>query len=449
MLLTLALACNEYDLNREEPPVEGERPADTGVIVEEEPPADDVPDIELTPSSLDFGYVLKDCTSDPEPVTITNLGTADLVVDDVWMEGSGDSYFAVSGGALPFTLGPMESTEVYVTFSPVATTSLTVDLVAASNDPDEPEASAAIVGAGASAGTLEENFQQNTFHAVDVLWILDNSCSMSDALTQVENNFDAFIDEFVALELDYHIGVVTTDMSDPDQSGRLQGSPTFIDSTTPDPQAKFLEMVDQGANGSADEKGFDAAYAALTDPLKSGDNAGFLRGDDTALAAIVVSDENDYSSMSASAFTSWMTSLKSDPALVSFSAICGDRGAGCTDWTNWSSGGMVSAIGGGKYIDAADATGGIFQSICTDNFDEALHFLGLEAAGMQTAWTLSQAPENISELYVWVAGYTVVEDSDNGWTFDHGDNTLTFHGDAIPGPGELIEVEYPVSGECN
>ncbi len=447
MILTLALACNEYDLNREEPDVQGDRPADTGTVVEEDPPTD-APDIELSPSSLDFGYVLKDCTSDPEAVTITNLGTADLIVHDVWVEGSGDSYFNVSGGALPLTLAPMESSEVYVTFSPVATTALTVDLVASSNDPDEPEAAAGIAGAGAGAGTLEETFQQEVFHAVDVLWIVDNSCSMSDALTQLEQNFDAFIDEFVDYGLDWQIGVVTTDMIDASQSGRLQGSPTYINTTTADPHARFLEMVDQGANGSADERGFDAAYAALTDPLLTGYNAGFLRGDDTALAAIVVSDENDASSMSASSFASWFSSLKSDSDLVSFSAICGDRGLGCSDWTNWSSG-MVSATGGGEYIDAADATGGIFQSICTDNFDDALAYLGLEAAGMKTTWTLSQAPENVSELSVWVDSATVVEDSEDGWTFDFGDLSLSFHGDAVPGPGELIEVEYPVSGECN
>ncbi len=64
---------------------------------------------------------------------------------------------------------------------------------------------------------------------VDVMWIIDNSCSMSCIVgchgavsDKVTENFPLFMDYFLGSGLDYHIGVVTADLDNPADNGRLE-----------------------------------------------------------------------------------------------------------------------------------------------------------------------------------------------------------------------------------
>ena len=101
-LTTLALlgACSDYDLHRPDEKPEGGDPEDTAP---EEVPLED-PDIEVSPTSLDFGGLPKECPSAPQVITVRNVGEADLVVDRVSVEGSGTSVFDLAGEEVPFTL---------------------------------------------------------------------------------------------------------------------------------------------------------------------------------------------------------------------------------------------------------------------------------------------------------------------------------------------------------
>jgi hypothetical protein len=204
-------------------------------------------------------------------------------------------------------------------------------------------------------------------------------------------------------------------------------------------------MIDQGIMGSGDEKGLAAARAALTDPLLSGHNAGFLR-EDAALAVIVVTDEDDSSPFSAADFSTWLLGLKSDPSRVSFSGITGPDPLGCSEWVGVD---FITAVAGTKYNQAVTLTGGIQQSICSSTFDDALQYLSLTAVGMEYRFPLSQEPSNIGQMFVAVDGVEVdYYDGTNGWTYDPSDNHLVFHGENIPPPESDISVSYPVASEC-
>ena len=270
---------------------------------------------------------------------------------------------------------------------------------------------------------------------------------MSSAIQAVETNFDSFMDSFLQVGLDYRMAAVTTDMDDPLHQGKFQGSELIIDSTHNNPKQLFLDMVSQGANGSADEKGLAAAQAALSEPLVSGFNAGFLR-EDAALAAIVVTDEDDYSGVSAQAFSNWMKSLKTDPTKVSFSAVCGGRD-GCSDWTSWSTSGPITAIAAGKYVDVVDSTNGALQAICTSDFAQVLSYLSLNAAGMTDTFMLSEVPSNLAEMTVDVDGNSVNYSGIDGFTYAVQDNSIVFHGTQVPGPGSRIDVSYPYASTCD
>ncbi|MBM4369391.1 MAG: hypothetical protein FJ090_20850 [Deltaproteobacteria bacterium] len=442
MSLIFLYACTDYNLSAPGEEVKEEVPEDTAP--EEQPPGDD-PEIEVSPSSIDFGSVMKDCPADPITVTITNKGLGQLEVRNIDLDGDAVSKFSHDGQAV--NLEYNDTYEFDIEFEPSAYVTYEVELQVESNDPDEGLVGVPVLGAGASGSIYEESFVQDYHDTIDVLWVIDNSGSMSEEVDRLKDQFDLFIAAFLTLGLDYHIGVVTTDMDNGTQSGKLQGTPIYIESSTADPVAAFKNRAGVGSGGSGDEQGLAAAKAALTDPLASGDNAGFLRAD-SAVSIVVVSDENDSSSISASSFASWLDGLQGDVDLSSLSAIVGDRGLGCTE-IDWSSGDTVSATGGDKYIDVADATGGFFASICTEDFDVAVTNIAKISAGMQAEWELSKTPSDISLMEVYVDGIEVPYDATDGWIYDSADNAVEFHGTAVPDAGEVIEVSYPYDSSCN
>lgn len=441
LLLGLPLGCTEYDIYRE--PDKEDDP-----VVDSEPPEEEPvpePDIDVSPKSLSFGSLPKDCTSEAQEVVIQNVGDAALNISEITFDGSGTSNFALSGGAT--VLEPGESATVLVTFTPLAAKTFSVKLVVSSDDPDEPTSSVKAEGTGAEDSTYEESFEQSAFESVDVLWIVDNSGSMSAAVGQVKSNFQSFMTEFSKMDLDYQLGVVTTDMDNPAQAGRLQGPEgiTYVTPDTPDAENVFAAMIDQGIMGSGDEKGLLAAKSALTDPLLSGHNAGFLR-EDAALAVIVVTDEDDSSPISAPDFTSWLLGLKADSSRVSFSGITGPDPLGCSEWVGVD---LITAVAGTKYNQVASLTGGIQQSICSSTFDDTLQYLSLTAVGMLYRFPLAEEPSNIGKMFVFVDGVEVdYYDGSDGWTYDPSDNHLVFHGESIPPPESDISVSYPVASEC-
>jgi hypothetical protein len=231
---------------------------------------------------------------------------------------------------------------------------------------------------------------------IDVLFVVDNSCSMYDEQVALTDSFPGLLSQVTSLNFDYHIGVVSTDMDDPAQSGRLHeaNGVNYLDMNTPDVEATFLAMAQMGTYGSYNEQGRAAAYEAI-EILGATDNAGFYR-DDAYLAIVVLSDENDYSaSPTLSDFVTWLTDLKVSTDFVSFSSIVGPPSAPI--------GPQPCAEAGTDYIYVTSAVGGTLVSICDADYSGALDHLSTEVAG---TWnTLSQSPV-VSTLVVSVVEST-------------------------------------------
>jgi len=140
---------------------------------------------------------------------------------------------------------------------------------------------------------------QVTTPHVDVLWVIDDSCSMTEEQSALTTNFASFMEVFLDLGLQWHIGVVSTDMESPEASGKLRsaGGRRFLDRSVANPQGLFAQMATLGTGGSFDEMGRRAVFRALTEPLQSTDNAGFYR-DEASLHVVVISDEDDSSGVS-------------------------------------------------------------------------------------------------------------------------------------------------------
>ncbi len=288
--------------------------------------------------------------------------------------------------------------------------------------------------------TQTDRIVQVTVPSVDVLWIIDNSCSMEEEQRSLTQNFDAFMAYFTDSGLDFHVGVISTDMDDNNHKGSLRTDPfyggTYIDSSfaREDALDSFTSRAYMGVNGSATERGRDAAWSALVSKRET-DNAGFYR-EEAGLALIVISDEDDYSVMvTIDEFASWMNNLKPDPEMVTFNSIVGPNG-GCP----------TAAEPGRDYLAVTDQVGGIDWSICTDDWSSLLTQLGMQAAGLKREFYLSQIPvaETIKVAVTEPDGL-VYDDFYEGtdWSYSRSRNSVTFS-EYVPDPLAEVEISYEV-----
>jgi hypothetical protein len=267
---------------------------------------------------------------------------------------------------------------------------------------------------------------QTTVPNVDVLFVVDNSCSMVEEQALLAANFPAMLEWFLSSGLDYHIGLVSTDMNDPLQAGRLQGASgvPFIDPVTEAPEVVFSQMALLGTSGHWEEKGRAAAYSAI-DLLADTANAGFVR-EDAGMHITVVSDENDDSAdfpISRDGFIDYLRNFRWSERLVSFSSIVGPI-TGCPD------------IGspGTEYTAVTSEIGGVFWPICSDDWTVVLDDLGFLATGLSKEFFLSRLPvEETIEVRV-TTGVTVLEFfAGEDWTYVPSRNSVAF-----------LEIEYEV-----
>jgi hypothetical protein len=74
-----------------------------------------------------------------------------------------------------------------------------------------------------SSQTAVDVFQQNRRNIVDVLLVVDNSGSMVEEQAKLATNFQAFIQTFDDIDVDWQLGVITTDVATEGEGGRLRG----------------------------------------------------------------------------------------------------------------------------------------------------------------------------------------------------------------------------------
>lgn len=276
---------------------------------------------------------------------------------------------------------------------------------------------------------------QTTTPAVDVLFVVDNSCSMDEEQSSLGSNFPAMLSWFIGSGLDYHVGVVSTDMNDPLQAGRLRtvDDRRWIDETTEAPEVLFSDMVQMGTAGHYQEKGRAAAYTAI-ELLSSTDNLGFVRPG-AAMHITVVSDENDDSSDSPITRDEWINYLQTfrvGAQMVSFSSIVGPL-TGCP----------YIGSPGTEYISVTEAVGGVIWPICADDWTEVLDELGFLAVGLSKEFFLSQLPVPgtiaVRVDHEGVVQEFLVED----YTYSEVRNSITFV-TFVPEAFDVVEVSYEV-----
>lgn len=437
-------ACSEYEVKPPDPepevtPTDTDDPATP--IPTPTPPPNGTPDIEVDRFENNFGTIPPACSSETI-FYIGNVGDADLEISSIELQGNSDGFVVLSGGG-PFTVAPNEQIELEVGFDPDDTSTYFDAVAIQSNDPDEANVSVTVIGEGDVNGGVSESFSQqgNASVPVDILFVIDNSTSMQDTNIALQNNFNTFIQGFLTLNLDYQIGVVTTDMQTATDMGQLQGP--IITTATPNPVQQFNQNTNVPFTDVLEEQGLDAAHTALSAPLINTTNAGLVRAD-SLLSVIVISDEDDQSTgIDDAGMINFLDTYQGDPDLTSLSIVGGPR-AGIFPCGNL----FQNAAPVPTYWSVAQATGGIHLNLCNLDMNTIVQQLAVVAAGLDDEFFLNNTPSDPADIEVLVDGTPVTEDATNGWTYDAGNNSIVFAGTGIPLAGSNIEVSWPLTSTC-
>jgi len=414
MLLALLTACSDYELDKRAP--------------EPEVP---LPEILVEPSQLEWDTVGLNCV-DEQVVTVTNIGAGPLTVSGTYAEGNPAWTAEMATG----TLAPSESLTFTVRFSPTVSGELEGTVVVQSDDPEQPQVDVPAEGLAVAEGLVSDRFIQEAA-PVDVVWVIDNSSSMAQEQGRVSAAITSFFEWFTTLNLDYQMGVITTDVVNPVYSGRLVGSPTFITPATPNAEAELAEAIQVGTEDMGDESGLAATELAFSEPVLSAENAGFMRSG-ANLVIVYLSDEPEYSAPDSAHYISFLQGLKPDPADILVAAIVGDYGTGCS---NTCDDAPQDAQPGDKYLDVVTAFSGVFGSICTCDLSSILSEIGLEATRYVRTFALSEVPTDPTAIAVFVEGTETTD-----WTWEADTNEIVFT--MPPLNGDEIIVRYPTSMTC-
>ncbi|WP_263452041.1 choice-of-anchor D domain-containing protein [Hyalangium gracile] len=410
----------------------------------------------VQPTHLAFGLTKLTCEPRTRELVAYNNCVGPVTVHGMTVERVSQEFQVTDAPAFPLTLAAGAQFRVTAKYDPVDEG---VDLAALRFDLGQGSLyTASLVGEASENTDKTDTFLQESGAKVDVLFVIDNSGSMMEEQQSLGANFAAFMSSALESDVDYHIGVTTTGL-DPSSGGWSQcpggaeggengrlfpvngSAPRVITPLTANAASVFAHNTQVGVC-HWNEQGLDGAYRALSEPLMhsvddprtpqaSDGNGGFLRSD-ARLALIFVSDEEDFSSQPVSFYETYFKSLKdNDSSKLSVSAIVGPR-----DLSSCA----TASSSGSRYIQLAEATGGVVESICTPNWASSLKKLSDSTFGPKRSFPLSDVPADPAAITVRVNGVEVASQ----WRYDAATNSVLFDMGAAPPPGAFVEVNYPL-----
>jgi hypothetical protein len=280
---------------------------------------------------------------------------------------------------------------------------------------------------GVTYEDVTENFNQsaNETKKLDIMWVIDDSGSMADEQASLGENFDSFITQFINMNVDFKMGITTTDTSSSKKKGKMvSGSDTLLTSSAAAANPNkfmndFKNLVQVGTAGSGYEKGL-----AATEGFMEKYAASFARPD-AYLAVVVLSDEEDQSPEAVKHYTDYLKSFKANAGLVKVYSI--------VNVENLNTGG--NTIGHARYQQASEQTAGVMASI-NDDFADVLMDMGASLVNLLDSFALAASPV-AGSLKVYVNGVETTN-----FTFDSASRSIKFDAGNLPPVGAQVTVKY-------
>ncbi len=388
--------------------------------------------LQVSPTAIDFGSRPVDCTGPDETAMLTNLGVMTVSVTGLALAGGSSPAFTIVPLATPFTLIPGASRGVDLAFLP-DTPGVHNGRLLVSYQPDPVPKTVDLTGMAVAGPTVTDTLTQRA-GPIDILFVLDDNNAMLQLEQRLATHLPAMLSRLDLEGWDYQIGVTNADVSAQGDQGALEGTPPFVtrDNVT-DPQADLEARVLVGEAGFPADDGLEASRLALSAPLITlGVNAGFLRAN-AALLVIYLAKQPDTSPMTVSTYSSFLQSLKSNPAIAMANVIVPQLSSCPLD-------DGTTAFYGGRQLGMAQNTGGAASDACTADWTLAMSTLPPVPHG--TTFALSLTPRDPATIEVTVGGTAVPSAGGANWTYDSGQNAVIFSAGHEPQLGERIEITY-------
>jgi hypothetical protein len=262
--------------------------------------------------------------------------------------------------------------------------------------------------------------------SLDILFVVDDSCSMADEQAALAANFDHFIKHAVTTGSDFHLAVTTTDTFS--VNGAFRGSPGFLTPLTPQLDQAFASRAVAGTSGSGFEQPLEALLRAVSPPATTGTNAGFLRAA-VPLVAVIVTDAVEQSGRAVASYVASLRAVKDNRTdLVNVSVVGPFTPPSATCQ-------LDSNVDPGRYQEVITATAGVRSDICTTDWAHDLDVIGSSLLGLATRFPLKATPDLGQPIVVTVNGVVV-----NAWRYDVPTRLIVF--DVPPAQGAVISAAY-------
>lgn len=287
---------------------------------------------------------------------------------------------------------------------------------------------------------------------VDILFVVDDSPSMSQEQSRLGAGFDSFIRQIRASQIDYQIGFVTTDMSGdgPTQNGNLLpiarnvNNGYLLRSGDANQARKFQRTIERPETGSGDERGIYAAITALNN-----NQHGLIRSD-ADLAIMIISDEDsrgeggthgrplirgeDYGTD----LVEVANRIKGNKKVTISAIIVKPESNDDCFYQQSQQGDEADPHYGIQYQTAAEATGGVVGSICDTSYDYQLEQMSYRLINTVSSINLNDlnlacTPDQTGNRSITIQGFSEDLYNVNG-------QSITFDPPLMQ--GDEIEIHY-------
>lgn len=300
-------------------------------------------------------------------------------------------------------------------------------------DPTDPTGGNGGSGSNNNYTTVTESFTQNADakSKVDILWVIDDSGSMGDEQDALAYNFDAFIHNFLDESVDFRMAITTTDPTKRVDGKMVCDWHVLNSQHAAVNEQNFFHMfkkcIKVGIKGSGLEKGLNATKRFLNHYDQRDNRVDPFLRDDAYLIVVVVSDENDQSSMTVPHYVETLRNAKNNEGLVKLYSIVNTEETGI----RWESKGT-------RYMEASQATGGVVANI-KDDFYQILSDFGAGIVDLLDSFSIANSPAT-NDIKVFVNGNETTE-----FSFDEDSKSITFNQGHVPAAGSQIDIQYQVA----
>jgi hypothetical protein len=258
---------------------------------------------------------------------------------------------------------------------------------------------------------VDSFIQPESTEGVDILWVIDRSCSMRDNEPLLFDGIDAMINSLPSTG--WRLNMISN--SPPNVLNDKQ-FPLVPGDTVADAQTMYNKM----STGTY-EMGFDA----LEEYLFYNTYVSQWMRTDVPLLVVFVSDEEDQSNQTPAQFVQWYSNYRKNVYLASivhvdpYESLCN-----------------VSFYDVGyNSIEATDLLGGVVVDICSDDWAPGVTDASVQITPYEH-YELTHTPTDMNEVYVFIDGVPNYD-----WYYNRTDNTVYFT--VVPTGNQLVEIAYP------